>query len=314
MSEPPIREQNLRSRRQFAGGFVGIWTATLDPLPVPQALEIARQIEDVGFRTLWLPGDAGRDALVAASSYLACTERLIIGTGVASIYARDARSVASGHRALWELYGDRYVLGLGVSHQSFVARRGQSFGPPISTMTAYLDEIAHQPERRQVPESALTILGALGPKMLNLARAAAGGALTYNATVEHTRRSRAALGSNSFLAVTQPAIMTDTAAEARKVARNYLRYYLQLPNYVRHFKRLGFTESDFEGNGSDHLIDELFAWGVEGIRSRVAEQLDAGADHVAINILPADPDKPPFDEWQELRSAVDWFISQEVSR
>ncbi|QTJ70528.1 TIGR03620 family F420-dependent LLM class oxidoreductase (plasmid) [Rhodococcus sp. ZPP] len=314
MSEPPTREENDRQRRRFAGGLVGIWTATLDPLPVPRALEVARQIEEQGFTSLWLPGDAGRDALVAASSYLAATERLTIGTGVASIYARDARSVASGRRALWELYGDRYVLGLGVSHQSFVARRGQSFGPPIPAMTAYLTEIAHQPERQQVPDSALTILGALGPKMLHLARSAAGGALTYNATVDHTRRARTALGAHSFLAVTQPAIMADSESEARKIARTYLRFYHELPNYVRHFRRLGFTESDLEGNGSDRLIDELFAWGADGIRSRVAAQLDAGADHVAINLLAENRDSPPLEEWRELRTAVDEFISQEVSR
>ncbi|MFE7422035.1 TIGR03620 family F420-dependent LLM class oxidoreductase [Rhodococcus sp. NPDC057529] len=314
MSEPLTREEDHRQRRRFAGGLVGIWTATLDPLPVPRALEVARQIEEQGFGALWLPGDAGRDALVAASSYLAATERLTIGTGVASIYARDARSVASGRRALWELYGDRYVLGLGVSHQSFVARRGQSFGPPIPAMTSYLTDIVRQPERQQVPDSALTILGALGPKMLQLARTDAGGALTYNATVDHTRRARAVLGPHSFLAVTQPAIMADTDGEAREIARTYLRFYLELPNYVQHFARLGFTESDLEGNGSDRLIDELFAWGVEGIRSRVAAQLEAGADHVAINLLAADRDSPPLEEWRELRTAVDWFISQEVSR
>jgi probable F420-dependent oxidoreductase len=243
---------------------------------------------------------------VAASAYLSATDRLTIASGVASIYARDARAAASGRRMLWEMYGDRYVMGLGVSHESFVARRGQTFGPPLPAMSTYLAAMASQPSRQQAPD-ALTLIGALGPKMLQMAASDAGGALTYNATITHTQRARAVLGQGRFLAVTQPAIVADSDVQARTIARSYLTFYLDLPNYVRHFRRLGFTDADFADDGSDRLIDALFAWGADGIRSRIAAQLDAGADHVAINVLAADRARPPIEGWAQLRRATTEF-------
>ncbi|WP_261554427.1 TIGR03620 family F420-dependent LLM class oxidoreductase [Frankia tisae] len=292
----------------FDAGPVGIWTATLDPLPMPRAVELAREVEGLGFGTLWTPGDAGREALTAAAQYLAGTTRLRIGTGVASMYARDAHALVSGRRVLWEVHGDRYALGLGVSHASFADRRGHEFRAPLTAMTEYLQHMRDASARQQTPDSALTLIGALGPKMLQLAGCRTGGALTYNATLAHTEAARRDVGPDAFLGVTQVVIWADHDAEAREIGRRYLDFYLRLPNYMRHFERLGFTADDFSGRGSDRLIDELFVWRADAIYERVRAHLARGADHVALNVIAADRDHPPLEGWRSLTTVLsDWL-------
>ena len=58
------------------------------------------------------------------------------------------------------------------------------------------------------------------------------------------------------------------------------------------------------GGGSDRLVDALVAWGpAERIARRVGVHLDAGADHVAIQVLTPRPDRLPLEEWAELATA-----------
>lgn len=285
----------------------GIFTFTFDTLPAGRVREVAAELDELGYGAIWLPEVFGRDPFVAASLLLGATDRLSVGTGIASIYFREAPAMAAAARSLAEAHPGRFVLGLGVSHGPMVEGYLQrEYGPPIETMRAYLDRLDGSVYSAAAPsEEPLRVLAALGPRMLALAAERAGGALTYNVPLEHTSAARRALGPERLLAVEQKAVLETDAATARQVGRAALGVYLGLPNYANNLLRHGFTADDLADGGSDRLIDALVAWGdVDAVRERVQAQRDAGADHVCVQVLTTDPRRAPLEEWRRLAPAL----------
>ncbi|HET6509074.1 MAG TPA: TIGR03620 family F420-dependent LLM class oxidoreductase [Baekduia sp.] len=280
-------------------GPVGVWTWTLDPRPHAETVELARLVESLGYGALWFKEDFGRDGLAAASVLLAATERLVIANGVASMYARDAVAMRSAQRVLGEAHPGRHLLGVGVSHAAHVEARGQRYGSPVDTATRYLQtmrEAAFISPEPAVP--TLTLLAALGPRMLDVAARHADGVHAFGITPGHTRAVRAALGPDAFLAPVAPVVLDDDVERGRVTARAYVGLLAGLENYRRAWRRLGFGDEDLAGGGSDRLVDALVAVGDEDVVSaRVAAHQDAGADHVAIQFLSADLQTPPAAAW-----------------
>ena len=274
---------------------LGVWAA-LDTLSAPDAAAFARRAEAWGYGALWIPEAVGREVFSASAWLLANTATLTVASGIATIYARDPMSAVAGQNALNEQSGDRFLLGLGVSHVPLVEGvRKHTYGKPLATMRAYMRAMA-EADYHAVPPPAKpkTVLAALGPKMLELSAELADGAHPYNVNPEHTRRARAILGAGKLLCVEQAAILETSAAEARAAARGFLSIYLGFPNYVDNWRRLGFTDADFAGGGSDRLIDAIVAWGDEkAIRARIEEHWQAGADHVCVQAIGRgrDPDE-----------------------
>jgi probable F420-dependent oxidoreductase len=266
---------------------LGVW-AGIDGLSAADAAAFARRLEAWGYGALWISEAVGREAFSACAWLLANTRTLIIASGIANIYARDSFSAAAAQKGLNEQSGGRFLLGLGVSHIPLVEGvRKLQYGKPVATMRAYLRAMAEAPYR-SVPPAAppKTVLAALGPKMLELSAASADGAHPYNVTPEHTRLARAILGPGKLLCVEQGAILETNSAAARAMARRFLAIYLGLPNYVDNWRRLGFTDADFAGGGSDRLVDALIVWGDEkAIRKRIDEHWQAGADHVCVQAI-----------------------------
>jgi probable F420-dependent oxidoreductase len=215
-------------------------------------------------------------------------------------------ATANGARALADAYPGRFVLGIGVSHAPAVAVRGASYGKPVTAMRAYLDAMAEAQYRPPPPpEDAPVLLAALGPRMLELARDRTRGAHPYFVPVEHTVRAREILGAGSLLAPEQAVVLETDPARAREVAREHVRVYLALDNYRRSLLRLGFGEDDVAGDGSDRLVDAVVAWGdVEAVASRVRAHLEAGADHVCVQVLGAPPGELPLPALRELAPAL----------
>ncbi|MBI3514004.1 MAG: TIGR03620 family F420-dependent LLM class oxidoreductase, partial [Proteobacteria bacterium] len=227
------------------------------------------------------------------------TERLVVASGIANIYARDAMAMANGQRGLNEQSGGRFLLGLGVSHVPMVATlRGHSYGKPVPTMRAYLEAMAAAPYAAPAPaEAPRTVLAALGPQMLKLAATLADGAHPYNTTPAHTAEARRVLGPGKLLCPEQMVLLEPDPTKARQGARTALASYLALENYVNNWRRLGFGDADFADGGSDRLIDATIAWGDErAIRARIQAHWDAGADHVCIQPLPPDGARLKLDE------------------
>ena len=266
---------------------LGVWAAT-DGLPAAAAAAFAKRVEAWGYGALWIPEAVGREIFSASAWLLACTNSLIVASGIANIYARDSVSTAAAQKGINEQSGGRFLLGLGVSHVPLVEGvRQLKYGKPVATMRAYLQAMAQAPYRA-VPPSAppKTVLAALGPKMLELSAEMADGAHPYNVPPRHTQQARALLGAGKLLCVEQAAILETNPAEARAIARRFLAIYLGLPNYVDNWRRLGFTDIDFAGGGSDRLIDGVVVWGDEkAIRARIEEHWQAGADHVCVQAI-----------------------------
>ena len=268
---------------------LGVWSGT-DSLSAADAASFAKRVEAWGYGALWIPEAIGREVFSASAWLLANTRSLIIASGIANIYARDSLSSAAAQKGLNEQSGDRFLLGLGVSHIPFVQDvRQHEYGKPVATMRAYLRGMANAPYKSALPAAQpKTVLAALGPKMLELSAELADGAHPYNVPPEHTRQARAILGPDKLLCVEQGAILETNPAEARARAREFLTLYMGLPNYVNNWKRLGFSDADFTGGGSDRLVDAVIAWGDESaIRARIEEHWRAGADHVCVQAIGA---------------------------
>ena len=288
-------------------GPVGIWTFALDLQPVARAREVVAELEELGYGAIWIPDAVGRDPLVHAALLLGGTNRIAVGTGIAQIYGRDPMTMIGGWKTISEAFPGRFVLGLGVSHQPMVeGLRGQIYLPPLTAMREYLERmdtamyVAAEPT-----DPPRRVLAALGPKMLALAAERTEGAHPYNVPPEHTSRAREILGPAKLLAPEQAVVLETDPAEARRIGRGHLAIYLDLPNYMNNLRRFGITDDDIADGGSDRLVDMLVAWGdVDAVRARVQAHLDAGADHVAVQVLTPERGTLPLDEWRKLAPAL----------
>ena len=283
-------------------GRVGLWTSKLDLQPADQLGGILTELEALGWGCLWSWEVFGREALTNAGLLLCTSRQLVIGTGIANIWARDPVAMAAAQRTLAEAYPGRFVLGLGVSHAPIVDARGHRYERPLERMRVYLDTMDAAPwQGPPLQEAPVRVLAALGPRMLELAAERSAGALTYNAAPEATAWARSILGSGPLLAVEQAVVVELDPATARRMARELLAFYLTLPNYVRAWERAGFGPEERAGGGSDRMVDAVVAWGgPEQVMERVHAQLDAGADHVCLQVLAPDPNALPLAGWRAL--------------
>jgi probable F420-dependent oxidoreductase len=282
---------------------IGIWSGELRYGDAAEVRDAAAELESLGYSALWIP-DVGGDVFGALRALLEATSTIVAATGILNLWMHAAGDVGAGFTALEFDHAGRTLLGIGVSHSLLIEQThpGQ-YEKPLQVTRRYLDELdAASPT---VPADR-RVLAALGPKMLELARDRAGGAHPYLVTPEHTQVAREALGPGPLLLPEQHVVLETDAGRARAVAREGLSVYLQLPNYVNNWRRLGFAEDDFADGGSDRLIDHVVVWGDEAtIASRVQEHFDAGADHVCVQAYTG-TEQPgmPRAEWRALAPAL----------
>ncbi|MFV0309929.1 MAG: TIGR03620 family F420-dependent LLM class oxidoreductase [Desertimonas sp.] len=289
-------------------GTIGIWTAAFDAHPSAVAQDAARQIEEMGYRTLWLNEATGRDPFTMAGLLLAATERLTVALGIANIYARDAVTTAAAQKTLAEAYPGRFLLGLGVSSPVLVEKvRGHDYGRPLSNMRDYLEAMDVAPFNAVGPaDPPERVLAALGPKMLALSASHAQGCHPYLTTPEHTRTAREVVGPGVLVAPEQMVVLETDPDTARAIGARAISFYLRAPGYLANLRRLGFDDADWADTKqpSDRLVDAIVAWGdLDRARARIDEHLAAGADHVAVQVLRGDRHLP-LAEWKALADAV----------
>jgi probable F420-dependent oxidoreductase len=285
-------------------GRAGIWTATFDSHPAKAAQAAAGELEELGYSTLWLNETTGRDPFVMAGLLLGATSTLKVALGIANVYARDAVTTAAAQKTLAEAYPDRFLLGLGVSSPVLVEKvRGHDYSKPLTYMKAYLEAMDKAPFTSVAPSTPPErVLAALGPRMLELSATYANGAHPYLTTPEHTRTSKALLGPDVYLAPEQMVVLESDPTSARAIGRSALSFYLRAPGYLANLRRLGFSDDDWADPkaASDRLVDGIVAWGgLQQASDRVQEHLDAGADHVAVQVLRGDREIP-LPEWRDL--------------
>lgn len=284
-------------------GRIGAWTFDIERLTAAAAGEYVRELEHLGVRVLWIPESLGsKEVFAHAGLLLAASDQLVIASGIANMWARDATAMANGQRTLAEAYPNRFLLGIGVSHAPVVKMRGASYDKPVESMARYLEAMDRAPFTGAAPsEPPSRVLAALGPRMLRLAAERAIGAHPYFVPVEHTTLARRELGTGPLLAVEQAAVLTTDPTVARATARRHMKRYLGLENYANNLKRVGWPDADLANDGSDALVDAIVAWGdARQIRSRLEAHLANGADHVCVQLLRADLAAHPLAEWRAL--------------
>src|SRR5437879_4149324 len=251
-------------RTHMKMGRLGVW-AQVDCMTASAEAEFTRDVEQWGYSALWTPDAMGRDVLVNSGWLLANTRKLVIASGIANIFARDAMAMAAARVQLNEQSGGRLLLGMGISHAPIViAIRGHIYEKPVTTMRTYVKAMAHAEYSSPRPsDSTLTVIAALGPKMLALARDFADGAHPYDTTVAQTAAARAVLGPNKLLCVEQKVLLETNAASACEVARAYLRPYVRLSNYVNSWRRACVYDGTFADNRANRLSGTLDAGGAD---------------------------------------------------
>jgi probable F420-dependent oxidoreductase len=254
---------------------LGVWDHA--SWPSFQDSDSLAELERLGYGTVWFGGSPPAD-LTTVEPTLARSTNLVGATGIVNVWDADPAVAADGYHRVAAAYPDRFLLGVGAGHRSLV---GDRYTKPYDKLVSYFDGL----DAGGVPVEA-RVLAALGPKVLRLARDRTGGAHPYLTTPEHTAQARDILGAGKLLVPEQKVILETDPDRARAIAREKLSFYLTLPNYTNNWLRLGFTEADLAGGGSDRLIDALVAWGDEdAVRARIEAHREAGADQVALQIL-----------------------------
>lgn len=241
----------------------------------------AAEIEALGYGAIWVGGSPPAE-LEWVEPLLGATERLKVATGIVNIWTAAAGPVAESFHRINTAYPGRFLLGIGVGHREVITE----YKKPLDALNEYLDKL----DEYGVPREH-RVVAALGPQVLGLSARRSAGAHPYLTTPEHTAQARELIGPDAFLAPEHKAILTTDADKARAVGRQALELYLNLNNYLNSWKRLGFTDSDIAKPGSDRLVDAVVAYGtVDAIAARLKQHLDAGADHVPVQVLTS-PDK-----------------------
>lgn len=240
-----------------------------------------QEIEALGYGAIWAGGSPPAE-LDWVEPLLASTTNLQVATGIVNIWTAEAGPTAQSFHRIDEAYPGRFLLGIGVGHREAITE----YKKPLDALNDYLDKL----DEHGVPKDR-RVVAALGPKVLQLSAERSAGAHPYLTTPEHTAQARALLGTEAFIAPEHKAVLTTDAEQARAVGRKALEIYLNLDNYLNSWKRLGFSDSDVAKPGSDRLVDAVVAHGtVDAVAARLREHLDAGADHVPVQVLTT-PDK-----------------------
>lgn len=270
---------------------------------MPEAQEVARDIEAMGYGSLFLPEVVGKECLTESAAFLAATNRLVVGTGIANIHVRIPSAAETGARTLTALYPGRFVLGLGVSHAPLVERgMGGTYDKPLATMRNYLDRMAAVPDAIEPGVGRPPrLLAALGPKMIELSGSHADGAHPYLVLPSATRRTREILGPDKWIVSEQAVVVGGDDGGQLRRAHAHLNVYSGLPNYRNSWLRQGFDESDLVRGGSERLARAVVGMGsVENVAASVQAHLDAGADHVVVQVLGENPTSDPRADLREL--------------
>jgi probable F420-dependent oxidoreductase len=281
-------------------GRYGIWTFDFEDQPASLIRDSVRELEELGWPAVWIPERDGREALTHAGFLLSATEHLTVVNGIAQIWSREPAWTRGAALLLADAYPDRHLLGLGFGG-------GKPGAKPLRAMNDYLDAMDAAPSANPEPRSPVRrLLAAYGPKMLELARDRSAGAHTYHVPTRHTAQAREILGDGPFLGVEHAVLFETDAAKAREVAREHLHPYLTSKYNVAKFRRLGYPEADIDGGrGSDRLVDDLVFWGdLDTIAGKLRAHLDAGADHVGIQVIGIEPGTSAMPHWRRLAEAL----------
>lgn len=279
-------------------GRIGIWSLELRFGDPGESAEAAAELDELGFGAIWFPGGVGGDVTGDFSRLLNATKRATLATGIINVWKHEPAEIADWFNGLSDVHKARALLGIGISHGPLI---GEAWGKPIPVTRDWVQKLT----ALGVPGDN-QCLAALGPKMVALSGELTAGAHPYLVTPEHSRIAREILGPGKLVAPEQGIVLEKDPTVARDLARAAVDHYRALPNYRTNWHRLGIDDADIEAM-SDKFIDALFAWGgVEQVAQRVKEHLDAGADHVCLQVVAPQGEGMANQRkaWRELAAAL----------
>jgi probable F420-dependent oxidoreductase len=285
-------------------GRVGVWSGALRSGPQGPLLDAAAELEDLGYGTIWFPGGQHADLADHVTALLERTRRAVIATGIVSIWTHPPEAIAAMHDRLAREYPERFLLGLGVSHEHAVSATGQTYERPYAKMVEYFDALDRAPTPVPVDQR---ILAALGPRMLHLAAERSLGTHPYFVPPEHTRLARVRVGPLKIVAPEQMVVLESDPQRARAIARLSAGRYLNAPNYTNNLVRLGFPPEEFREGGSDRVIDAIIAWGEPAaLKDRIDAHFAAGANHVCVQVLTDPPGdlQASLHAWRQIAATL----------
>ncbi|MGA2037371.1 MAG: LLM class F420-dependent oxidoreductase [Acidimicrobiales bacterium] len=278
-------------------GKVGIWW-NIPWLVDETSLDVAAEMEALGYSALWRGGGFKPGLSTSFERLLAATTHVPVASGIVSIWQTSPEELSKAVADLDNRYPERFLLGLGTSHEAMV----KNYTRPYAHMVSYLDALD---TAGPVVAKDRRVLAALGPRMLKLAGERTTGAHPYFVPVEHTARARTILGPDPLLAPEVTVVLESDPTKARDLARTFTAAFLSLPDYTNNLRSLGFGDNDLAGGGSDRLIDAVVCWGdLNAIAARVREHFEAGADHVCIQVVSTSQRSFPLAEYRELAPAL----------
>ena len=283
-------------------GRIGIWSMELRTGSAEAVGDAAAELDDLGYLALWIPGLDGPGTIAQVEVLLGATRRATIATGVLGLWSQPPGQLAADHHRLTAAHGPRLLTGIGVSNADSARSKGQTYPGAVTAMTDYLDRIDAATD--PIPKGE-RVLAALGPKMTKLAAERASGSHPFLVTPQYIANSRELGGRDMLLAPHQIVVLDDSPSEARQTARGMVGAALGLPSYQANVRRMGFGDDDLASAGSDRLIDAVVAWGdLDAIAERIREHFDAGADHVALQVLAVPGGLTTAEAWRELASLI----------
>jgi probable F420-dependent oxidoreductase len=248
----------------------------------PESLAAAQAAEELGYPAIWLSGGP-LPGLQTIVDLVNATRSIKFVSGILAVDQYKASDVSTTYAALESSAPGRFTVGLG-------GARGPK---PIATLNAYLDELDDVPTERR-------LLAALGPRMLELARDRSAGAYPFLTTAAYSAEARKVLGPDKLLAVSHLVVVESDADRARAIARDTIGFFPRLPSYAASLERQGFSAKD-QAELPDHMVDALAAWGTPAdIKAKLTEHLDAGADHVGVNVITGVTGPQPIEQWRTL--------------
>jgi probable F420-dependent oxidoreductase len=278
-------------------GTIGVWWSGSWKVAGQPDLEAPATLEALGYGALWSSGGFDRGLSPRFAAELEATREVVVASGIVSIWATTPAELAPAVAELESRHPGRFLLGLGASHAPLAA----DYHHPYTTMVAFLDQLDAADPPVPAPRR---VLAALGPRMLTLAAERAAGAHPYFVPVEHTAAARGILGPGALLAPEVTVVLEADPVRARELARGFTTGYLALPNYANNLRSLGYGDDELAGGGSDRLVDAVVAWGdPERVAGRVLEHLQAGADHVCVQVVSGN-EGFPLDAYRSLAPLV----------
>ena len=281
-------------------GRYGIWISRRHwPDDAGPTASAAQELESLGFGAVWI-GGSPPDDLSLPEALLSATSTLKVGTSIVDIWSSDGPRLAASHARIREQFPGRFYLGVGSGHAPTAEAMGELYVKPLTRLRGFLTD-----KLKDVPQEE-RLIAALGPNTLATARDLTAGALPYLMPPAHTVEARKILGPDRLLIPEQKVYLGTDRDQAHQVARRMARTYLALPNYTKALSRFGLDDADLTGEGSDRFLDQAVIWGSDDtIRAGLNGHLDAGADQVAVQILPLDPtDHLPREEWRRLAAIL----------